>query len=109
MTSTQKRDKLQCQIWQIANDVRGSANGYASEVDIKGLFADFDTTSNRLGNSVKEKNLRLSASSYVEQKKIVKFLDLTSKEIDLLEELKNQKEKYCQEVFSNILKNGAIK
>ena len=48
MTSTQKRDKLQRQIWQIANDVRGSANGYASEVDIKGLFADFDTTSNRL-------------------------------------------------------------
>ncbi len=41
--------------------IESSANGYASEVDIKGLFADFDTTSNRLGNSVKDKNLRLSA------------------------------------------------
>ncbi|MEC8926073.1 MAG: type I restriction-modification system subunit M, partial [Pseudomonadota bacterium] len=38
-----------------------SANGYASEDDIKGLFADFDTTSNRLGNTVKDKNLRLAA------------------------------------------------
>ncbi|ARU59590.1 type I restriction-modification system DNA-methyltransferase subunit [Oleiphilus messinensis] len=28
--------------------------------DIKGLFADFDTTSNRLGNTVKEKNSRLA-------------------------------------------------
>jgi type I restriction enzyme M protein len=30
-------------------------------MDIKGLFADFDTTSNRLGNTVKDKNTRLSA------------------------------------------------
>jgi len=29
-------------------------NGYPSEVDIKGLFADFDTTSNRLGNTLTE-------------------------------------------------------
>ena len=28
---------------------------------IKGLFADFDTTSNRLGNTVKDKNARLAA------------------------------------------------
>ena len=41
--------------------IESSANGYPSEVDIKGLFADFDTTSNRLGNTVKDKNLRLSA------------------------------------------------
>jgi hypothetical protein len=26
--------------------------------DIKGLFADFDTTSNRLGNTVADKNKR---------------------------------------------------
>jgi type I restriction enzyme M protein len=38
-----------------------TANGYPSEVDIKGLFADFDTTTNRLGNTVKDKNLRLAA------------------------------------------------
>ncbi len=41
--------------------IESSANGYPSERDIKGLFADFDTTSNRLGNTVKDKNLRLAA------------------------------------------------
>jgi len=41
--------------------IESSANGYASENNIKGLFADFDTTSNRLGNTVKEKNTRLAA------------------------------------------------
>ena len=41
--------------------IEGSANGYPSERDIKGLFADFDTTSNRLGNTVKDKNTRLAA------------------------------------------------
>lgn len=41
--------------------IEGSATGYASEHDIKGLFADFDTTSNRLGNTVEEKNKRLAA------------------------------------------------
>jgi len=42
-------------------DIESSANGYLSEGNIKGLFADFDTTSNRLGNTVKDKNLRLTA------------------------------------------------
>ena len=41
--------------------IEDSANGYQSEHDIKGLFADFDTTSNRLGNTVEEKNRRLAA------------------------------------------------
>ncbi|MDA8246680.1 type I restriction-modification system subunit M [Acidithiobacillus sp.] len=41
--------------------IEASANGYPSELDIKGLFADFDTTSNRLGNTVKDKNARLAA------------------------------------------------
>jgi len=41
--------------------IESSANGYPSEVDIKGLFADFDTTSNRLGNTVNDKNIRLAA------------------------------------------------
>ncbi len=41
--------------------IEASASGYSSEGDIKGLFADFDTTSNRLGNTVKDKNLRLAA------------------------------------------------
>ncbi len=45
----------------IFDSIESSANGYASEHDIKGLFADFDTTSNRLGNTVEEKNRRLTA------------------------------------------------
>ena len=45
----------------IFNTIESSANGYPSEPDIKGLFADFDTTSTRLGNTVESKNLRLAA------------------------------------------------
>ena len=59
-------------------------------------------------NMIKTKeleNLDIQLPSLQEQKKIVEFLDLTSKEINLLEELKNQKEKYYKEVFNNILKN----
>ncbi len=41
--------------------IESSAIGYPSEDDIKGLFADFDTTSNRLGNTVDNKNGRLTA------------------------------------------------
>jgi len=45
----------------IFDAIENSANGYPSEPDIKGLFADFDTTSTRLGNTVEGKNLRLAA------------------------------------------------
>lgn len=40
--------------------IENSANGFPSEEDIKGLFADFDTTSSRLGNTVENKNSRLA-------------------------------------------------
>ena len=45
----------------IFDAIENSANGYPSEQDIKGLFADFDTTSTRLGNTVENKNSRLAA------------------------------------------------
>ena len=45
----------------IFNAIESSANGYPSEEDIKGLFADFDTTSSRLGNTVENKNSRLAS------------------------------------------------
>jgi len=45
----------------IFSAIESSANGYPSEQDIKGLFADFDTTSSRLGNTVESKNSRLAA------------------------------------------------
>ena len=50
---------LNTDLAEIFNAIESSANGYPSEYDIKGLFADFDTTSNRLGNTVEEKNKRL--------------------------------------------------
>lgn len=54
-------ESLNMDLKTIFDAIENSANGYPSEPDIKGLFADFDTTSNRLGNSVKEKNTRLAA------------------------------------------------
>lgn len=44
----------------IFDSIESSANGYPSEPEIKGLFADFDTTSTRLGNTVESKNDRLA-------------------------------------------------
>ncbi len=52
---------LNTDLASIFSAIESSANGYPSEVDIKGLFADFDTTSNRLGNTVADKNTRLAA------------------------------------------------
>lgn len=54
-------ESLNTDLAKIFTDIESSANGYPSELDIKGLFADFDTTSNRLGNTVKDKNSRLAA------------------------------------------------
>lgn len=52
---------LNTDLKNIFNEIEDSAVGYPSEPDIKGLFADFDTTSNRLGNTVADKNKRLAA------------------------------------------------
>jgi type I restriction enzyme M protein len=54
-------ERLNTDLATIFAAIESSANGYPSEHDIKGLFADFDTTSNRLGNTVKDKNARLAA------------------------------------------------
>ena len=54
-------ESLNTDLATIFSAIESSANGYPSEKDIKGLFADFDTTSNRLGNTVKDKNIRLTA------------------------------------------------
>ena len=60
-TDANNNENLNTDLAAIFSAIESSANGYPSEVDIKGLFADFDTTSNRLGNTVKDKNLRLAA------------------------------------------------
>lgn len=54
-------ENLNTDLKTIFDEIENSASGYASEQNIKGLFADFDTTSNRLGNTVKDKNARLAA------------------------------------------------
>lgn len=56
-----KNSNLNTDLKAIFTDIENSANGYESEQDIKGLFADFDTTSTRLGNTVEDKNKRLTA------------------------------------------------
>lgn len=65
----------------IFTEIEGSANGYQSEHDIKGLFADFDTTSNRLGNTVEEKNRRLAA--VIKGVESLDFGNFEDNEIDL--------------------------
>ncbi|MDD4759922.1 MAG: type I restriction-modification system subunit M, partial [Bacteroidaceae bacterium] len=65
----------------IFDAIESSANGYLSEHDIKGLFADFDTTSNRLGNTVEEKNKRLAA--VIKGVESLNFGNFEDNEIDL--------------------------
>ena len=55
-----KNENLNTELSWIFDEIEASANGYPSEQDIKGLFADFDTTSSRLGNTVADKNKRLA-------------------------------------------------
>lgn len=59
--SANNNESLNTDLAAIFSAIEASANGFPSEHDIKGLFADFDTTSNRLGNTVKDKNTRLAA------------------------------------------------
>ena len=55
------KDKdLNIHLREIFDAIEGSAVGYPSEPDLKGLFADFDTTSTRLGTSVRGERNRLS-------------------------------------------------
>lgn len=59
--SANTNESLNTDLAAIFSAIETSASGFPSEDDIKGLFADFDTTSNRLGNTVKDKNTRLAA------------------------------------------------
>ena len=53
-------ENLNTDLANIFKAIEGSAVGFPSEDDIKGLFEDVDTTSNRLGGTVAEKNKRLT-------------------------------------------------
>lgn len=54
-------ENLNTDLAAIFSAIEASAIGHPSEEDIKGLFSDFDTTSNRLGKTVIDKNTRLAA------------------------------------------------
>ena len=58
--SAKNNENLNTDLANIFKAIEGSALGFASEDDIKGLFEDVDTTSNRLGGTVAEKNKRLT-------------------------------------------------
>jgi type I restriction enzyme M protein len=74
-------ESLNTDLAAVFSAIESSANGYPSEKDIKGLFADFDTTSNRLGNTVKDKNTRLAA--VLKGVAGLGFSDFEGSEIDL--------------------------
>ncbi|WP_406240191.1 type I restriction-modification system subunit M (plasmid) [Acetobacter orientalis] len=74
-------DNLNTDLAQVFKAIEASANGYPSEEDIKGLFADFDTTSTRLGNTVTEKNSRLS--KVLKRVAELDFGDFHNSQIDL--------------------------
>ncbi len=79
--SANTNESLNTDLAEIFTAIESSANGYPSESDIKGLFADFDTTSNRLGNTVPEKNKRLVA--VLKGVDGIEFGDFQDSQIDL--------------------------
>lgn len=56
-----KNENLNTDLAKIFREIEGSANGFDSEQDILGLFADFDVSNNRLGSTVAERNKKLAA------------------------------------------------
>lgn len=58
--NAKNNENLNTDLANIFKEIEASAIGFPSEDDIKGLFEDVDTTSNRLGATVAEKNKRLT-------------------------------------------------
>lgn len=58
--TARQNEHLNTDLKDIFDDIESSAIGYASEHDIKGLFDDVDTRSNKLGSTVPERNQRLT-------------------------------------------------
>lgn len=73
-------ENLNTDLDNIFKAIEGSAMGFASEDDIKGLFEDVDTTSNRLGATVAEKNKRLA--DILTGIASIKFDDFKNNDID---------------------------
>lgn len=79
--NARQNDNLNTELKTIFDAIEGSAQGYESERDIKGLFDDVDTTHSKLGNTVKEKNERLTL--ILEGISSLNFGDFSDSEIDL--------------------------
>ncbi|MCK4019902.1 type I restriction-modification system subunit M [Streptococcus suis] len=74
-------ENLNTELRDIFDAIESSAVGYDSEHDIKGLFDDVDTRSNRLGNTVAERNQRLV--DILEEIANLDFGDFEDNQIDL--------------------------
>ena len=79
--NAKKNENLNTDLADIFTKIETSAMGYPSQEKVKGLFADFDTTSRRLGNTVKDKNYRLVA--VLKNVAELDFGDFKDNEIDL--------------------------
>ena len=53
-------DNLNVTLDRVFADIEASAKGTESENDLKGLFADFDVNSNKLGSTVEKRNEKLA-------------------------------------------------
>ena len=58
--TAKNNDNLNIVLANIFDNIESSARGTASEDDVKGLFDDFDVKGNKLGNTVEERNEKLS-------------------------------------------------
>ena len=56
---TNNLDNLNEVLANVFRNIESSANGKPSEDDLKGLFADMDVNSNKLGSSIAQRNKRL--------------------------------------------------
>ena len=80
LKNARDNENLNTDLANIFKSIEQSAVGYPSENDIKGLFEDVDTTSNRLGATVAEKNKRLT--DILTGIGEINFNDFQSNEID---------------------------
>lgn len=60
MKNADKDERLNMHLREIFDAIEGSAKGTPSEQDMGGLFDDIDTNSNKLGNTVIQRNAKLA-------------------------------------------------
>ena len=78
--TAKENENLNIDLANIFSAIEGSAQGFASEDDIKGLFEDVDTSSSRLGETVAEKNACLT--KILQGISDINFGDFEENEID---------------------------